>query len=47
MEGIELERSEKKHQRRCQSPFSMESSTWQQGLEPDLCRLRYQCEDMD
>ena len=31
-----------KHQRRCHHQLDVsESLTWQQGLEPDLCRLRY------
>lgn len=34
-------------QHRRQQLFSPEKSTWQRGLEPDLCRLRYQCEDME
>ena len=42
METIQLERSVMKHQHRCHHQLDeSESLTWQQGLEPDLCRLRY------
>ena len=34
-------------QHRRQQLVSKAKMTWQRGLEPDLCRLRYQCEDME
>ena len=47
MEGFRWAKLDWKHQHRRQLPFASESLTWRRGLEPDLCRLRYQCEDME